>query len=435
MQDEKRLGEIAGRLEKLTIYDVRQVARVVRAHLTSGQKGLIIEAILNIASAKEEPTPPQIRGAHPKSDKYDEELVAEIYDCRKYHLLLKTCGDLKLETGVHDANSSGVEGEVCGLLDKNGEKFILRLNKSQVNILQQTVDKYNLRVGDEVTAVCSHGLGGACVAGVLSVNGKPAKLGVARADFSSLTRIYPKKRMILSHGGNITCRMIDLFAPVAFGQRALVCAPANSGKTTLLKSVALGICANYGETEVVCLQLSARPEEVTDFSTSLDRAKHFSTSFNMPAETNRRVANLAFEYCKRRAEEGGDAVIIADGLFGSGLSDEEISGLLYCALNSEEGGSLTVIATMPEGTSGFTNVANMYLGLSKSLSSARIFPAIDICASYSGREESLLPGEELAAAHTLRSLALKGTATEDIINIFKATQDNAELTKQYKNGR
>ena len=210
----------------------------------------------------------------------------------------------------------------------------------------------------------------------MSINGFPADEKLQRRDFTALTHIYPEKRLVLSGSCDISLSIIDLLAPVELGERGFVCAPANCGKTYLLKAVAHGICANYRDLEVIILTLGARPEEITEFRKSGDNFRLFYTSFDRSDEEHLSVANVAFDYAKRLVELRKDVVILADGLYES-LPAEAVKNYLYCALNAEEGGSLTVIAATPQGLDG-SGAANMVLNLSSALKAQRVFPAIDI---------------------------------------------------------
>lgn len=436
MQGDEMLKDVEERLENMTIYEVRQIAREVKSHLTSGQKGAIIEAILAIARGEVDLAPQSKRGAPPKSDKYDERLVADVFCCREYFLSLNGNGAASTMTVSdsvcgYDALS---DKEYSGYLDRDGQNWFL-YGKERVFVSELFVSRFSLRLGD---FVCCKGRkkNAADAAGayeILSVNGVMVSEPLKRKDFSALTHVYPSTRVYLSCGEDISLRMIDLFAPVALGQRGIISAPANSGKTTLIKSIAHGICANYRDFEVIILTLGARPEEITEINKSTDNITYFYTSFDKSDEEHLSRANLAFEYAKRCVELEKNAVILVDGLY-ENIPSELIKNYLFCAINAEEGGTLTVIAAMPQEFN-YSGVANTVLCLSPVLAAERTFPAIDVLKSYSGREELLLDAEEKRLSVALRSKLARGAAAEDIINLFKETKSNAELAELIKNGR
>ena len=149
--------------------------------------------------------------------------------------------------------------------------------------------------------------------------------------------------------------MIDVFSPLALGQRAFISAPARSGKTTLIKQIAQGICANYPYLKVIVAALCERPEVITDFKRTLVDCELFYTGFDMSAENHLRTLRLAAEYAKRFPETGEHAIILFDGItrFMQNCSSEavardEINKLLYSACNAEEGGSLTILSTISQ---------------------------------------------------------------------------------------
>lgn len=437
MRSEEMLKDVEERLENMTIYEVRQIAREVKSHVTSGQKGSIIDAILSIARGEVDFAPVSKRGAPPKSDKYDERLVADILGCREYFLALNSGAAEKSTMSVSDsAYEQAVLSEklYCGCLDKEGTNYFLYA-KERVFVSELFVSRYALRLGDLITCKGRRKNVADMVGAseILTVNGVSVEEPLKRKNFSALTHVYPVSRVHLAFGNDVSLRMIDLFAPVALGQRGVISAPANCGKTTLIKSIAHGICANYRDFEVIILTLGARPEEITEFTKFSDKITYFYTSFDRSDEEHISRANLAFEYAKRRVEMNRNAIILVEGLY-ENIPSELIKNYLFCAINAEEGGSLTVIAAMPREFN-YGGVANMVLNLSPVLATERTFPAIDILKSYSGREEALLGEEERILSVALRAKLARGAAAGEIINLFKKTETNAELAQIVNNGR
>lgn len=433
MRIEELLRDVLNRLDKMTIYEVRQIAREVRAHVTSGQKAAIIESINAIATGVEEPSPASKRGAPPKSDKYDVQLVTDVLECREYYLA-KILQDNRESASVSDPEyeySLRSDREYEGYLYKDGENFVL-FSDEKVFVPELFVTKYALRAGDKIRCR-GRKKSSADYAGlyeIISINGLPYSDSDKRERFKNLTRVYPAHRIVLSSGetgGDAALRITDLFAPVALGQRRIIASPPNCGKTTLLKSIARGIYANYRDFEVVILTLGARPEEVTDFLKSGENRTVFYTSFEKPDEEHLLQASLAFEYAKRCAELKKNVFVLADGLY-ENLPDGVIKSLLSCALCAEEGGSLTVIAALPPAAN-FAGIANSVTTLSPALAAQRIFPAIDLRNTYSGREETLLSEEELKISTAFRQKLSDGTPDKDVINCFNQTKSNRELTE------
>ena len=286
MRSVEMLENIEERLDNMTIYEVRQIAREVKAHVTSGQKGMIIEAILSIARAEVDFAPVSRRGAPPKSDRYDEKLVSDILELREYFIALKNGGRSELKMSVNDSAYEYAlrsDKEYCGYLDTDGQNYFL-YGKEWVFVSELFITRHSLRLGDKI---CCKGrrknsLDMVGAYEILTVNGVPVQDVGERKEFSALTHLYPATRVRLS--GDVSLRIIDLFAPLALGQRGVISAPANSVKTTLIKSIAHVICANYRDFEFIILTLGARPEEITDFTKSSDEITYFYTTFDKSEE-------------------------------------------------------------------------------------------------------------------------------------------------------
>ena len=452
MAESKILTDITERIEKLNIFELRQVARAVGVHRPAdGKKSRVIEAVLQIAQGICAPEPQSLRGAPPKSQQYDEQLVADIKTCREYYLALKGGEQVEepLLSTVSDSVYEKVESSAkpCGgILDLSGKYAFLRVNgvtatqNSDIFVHESFINRYALRQGDKVCGTCMRKSENECagLVEVLSVNGNKPEDTANRRRFSQLTHIYPATTVKTAvQNGDTACRIIDLFSPLALGQRAFISAPSRSGKTTLIKQIATGISRNYPKIKVVLLLLNARPEEITDFKRSLQGCELFYTTFDMPAESHALSAELAVEYAKRQTELGNDVILLFDGItrltrsFGlQGKAVEQINKILYCACNAEEGGSLTVISTLASDDAlynEFIGLANMVITLSPELSARRLFPAIDAKSCYADGDERLLSNDELNAAAALRELP-----AEEIIKLFKQFETNEEIILKYK---
>ncbi len=276
-----------------------------------------------------------------------------------------------------------------------------------------------------------------------------------RAFFDSLTPFYATERLTLENG-NLSTRMIDLFAPIGKGQRALIVSPPKAGKTILLQNIANSIIANHPEAYIIVLLIDERPEEVTDMKRNV-RAEVVSSTFDEPALRHVNVARIVLEKAKRLVEQRYDVVILLDSLTrlaraynqveptsGKVLSGGVDSNALHkpkrffgAARNIEEGGSLSIIATALVETGSkmdevifeeFKGTGNMELVLSRRIAERRIFPAVDLKKSGTRREEYLLSDEVLQKMFALRN-ALGKLDEFDIIELvmkkMKNTKSNA----------
>ena len=297
---------------------------------------------------------------------------------------------------------------------------------------------------------------------VLQVNGRPVEFIRDRAHFEHLTPLFPDEKFDLTSGRtcNISTRVVDMFAPIGKGQRALIVAPPKTGKTLLLKDIANAIAENHPETYIMILLIDERPEEVTDMSRSVN-AEVIASTFDEPAEHHVKIAGIVLEKAKRMVECGHDVVILLDSITRlarayntvSPASGKILSGgvdanalqkpkrFFGAARNIEGGGSLTIIATALTETSSkmdevifeeFKGTGNMELQLNRTLANKRIFPAVDIIASSTRRDDLLLRTETLNRMWILRRFLSDRTpieAMEFIKDRMERTRDNDELLR------
>jgi len=299
---------------------------------------------------------------------------------------------------------------------------------------------------------------------VETVNFSDPEQSRKRAQFGQLTPIFPNKKMSLETGPKeLATRLVDMFAPIGMGQRALIVSPPKAGKTTLLKRIAGAISANCPDVILMALLIDERPEEVTDIARSVD-GEIIASTFDRPADEHIRVANLALEKAKRLAEAQRDVVILLDSITRLARASNltvppsgrtltgglDPSGLYFpkrffgSARNFEEGGSLTIIGTALTDTGSrmddviyeeFKGTGNMELHLSRKLAEQRIFPAIDITRSGTRREELLIPEDELARLWILRKRIVgvdEAGALNLILDKLKQTQTNKEFLMSIK---
>ena len=282
-----------------------------------------------------------------------------------------------------------------------------------------------------------------------------------RYTFQQLTSIPPEEQITLeAKDARLTTRIIDLFCPIGKGTRGLIVAPPRTGKTTLLHDIAHGVVENHPECYLIVLLVDERPEEVTDFKRSVD-AEIYASSNDEDIPSHIRVAELAIERAKRLVESGKDVVLLLDSITrlsraynsASGKGGRTMTGgldiralekprqLFSAARNCEEGGSLTIIATALIETGSkmdelifqeFKGTGNMEMVLDRKAAELRLWPAVNLNASGTRREELLLSGKRLEAAQFLRR-ALAGQKIEDaaeaMIDRIGQTKTNEEFLK------
>ncbi|WP_210605302.1 transcription termination factor Rho [Brevibacterium oceani] len=295
-----------------------------------------------------------------------------------------------------------------------------------------------------------------------SVNGLTVDDARSRVEFSKLTPLYPQERLRLETTSKLhSTRLIDLITPIGKGQRGLIVAPPKAGKTTIMQQVANAITENNPEAHLMVVLVDERPEEVTDMQRAV-KGEVIASTFDRPADDHTTIAELAIERAKRLVEMGSDVVVLLDNITRLGrayniaqpasgriLSGGVDANALYppkkffgAARNIEGGGSLTILATALVETGSkmdevifeeFKGTGNMELRLSRQLADKRIFPAIDVNASSTRREEMLMTGEETKVMWQLRRL-LSGLeqqqAVELLMSKLKETGSNAEFLMQ-----
>ncbi|MFF4404399.1 transcription termination factor Rho [Streptomyces sp. NPDC001262] len=362
---------------------------------------------------------------------------------------------------------------VAGILDILDNYAFIRTSgylpgPNDVYVSLAQVRKNGLRKGDHVTGAVRQPKDGErrekfnALVRLDSVNGMAPETGRGRPEFGKLTPLYPQDRMRLeTDPGVLTTRIIDLVAPIGKGQRGLIVAPPKTGKTMIMQAIANAITTNNPECHLMVVLVDERPEEVTDMQRSV-KGEVISSTFDRPAEDHTTVAELAIERAKRLVELGHDVVVLLDSITRLGraynlaapasgriLSGGVDSTALYppkkffgAARNIEDGGSLTILATALVETGSrmdevifeeFKGTGNMELKLDRKLSDKRIFPAVDVDASSTRKEEILLGGEELSIVWKLRRVlhALDSQqAIELLLDKMKQTKSNAEFLMQ-----
>lgn len=333
-----------------------------------------------------------------------------------------------------------------------------------VYVSNTQIRRFRLQTGDEIVGDARKASGDERYAPLMyvhKVNGDPPEASIHRKPFDSLTPIYPTKRLHLETAPTgFSMRLIDLIAPIGYGQRGLIVAPPKAGKTTLLKNIAQSISKNHPDVKLIVLLIDERPEEVTDMKRSIDGEVIYST-FDEAPEHHGKIAELVLERAKRLVEHKKDVVILLDSITrlaraynliipptGRTLSGGLDPGALHkpkrffgAARNIEEGGSLTILATALMETGSrmdevifeeFKGTGNMEVRLDRQLQEKRVFPAIDIAKSGTRREEALLSGSELSAVWAVRkAMSSRNTVdvTEEILNKLTRTRTNADFVQ------
>ena len=361
---------------------------------------------------------------------------------------------------------------VAGILDVLDNYAFVRTSgylpgNNDVYVSLGQVKKYNLRKGDAVVGAIrqprENDNSGRqkynAIVKIDSINGLPIEQAADRVEFNKLTPLYPSERLRLeTESGKLTTRIIDLVSPIGKGQRGLIVSPPKAGKTLVLQAIANAIAKNNPEVHLMVVLVDERPEEVTDMQRTV-KGEVIASTFDRPAEDHTTVAELAIERAKRLVELGHDVVVLLDSITRLGraynlaapasgriLSGGVDSSALYppkrffgAARNIEDGGSLTILATALVETGSkmdevifeeFKGTGNMELRLSRQLADKRIFPAVDVNASGTRREEMLMGVDETKVNWKLRR-ALAGLETQQALELvltqLKDTSSNVEF--------
>ena len=359
---------------------------------------------------------------------------------------------------------------IAGILDVLDNYAFVRTSgylpgPNDVYVSLGQVKKYALRKGDAVVGAIRQIPEGEqparqkynALVKVDSINGLPLQQAEGRVEFGKLTPLYPQERLRLeTEQAKVSTRIIDLVAPIGKGQRGLIVSPPKAGKTLILQAIANAITKNNPEVHLMVVLVDERPEEVTV------KGEVIASTFDRPAEDHTTVAELAIERAKRLVELGYDVVVLLDSITRLGRAYNQVvpasgrilsggvdSAALYppkrffgAARNIENGGSLTIIATALVETGSkmdevifeeFKGTGNMELRLSRQLADKRIFPAVDVSASGTRREEMLMGPDEVKVTWKLRR-ALAGLDTQAALDIvlgkLKETASNVEFLVQ-----
>lgn len=346
-------------------------------------------------------------------------------------------------------------------------------SRDDIHVGQRLVQQYNLRTGDEIAGEVGKRPGrgkSPPLQQIVAVNGRPPEELRHRTNFSDLTATHPKERLVLEcelmrlGQPDYTNRIIDLLCPFGKGQRALIVAPAKAGKTMMLQAIAEGIVRNQPNAFVLILLVDERPEEITEME-SCGYGEVVASSFDFPPDRHVAITKLQLERARRRVELGQDVVIVLDSITRLARAHNKVGessgrtltgGLDATSMDQpkkflgsaryidpkQEGGSLTIIGTALIDTGSkmdqvifeeFKGTGNSELVLSREIAERRVFPAIDLTASATRREELLLSDDALQASHAIRrrlAAAEPVEAMSHLLYLMKQAKTNAELIHQ-----
>jgi transcription termination factor Rho len=375
-----------------------------------------------------------------------------------------------IDTEIHEDD---ILVPVAGILDVHESYAFVRTTgylpgSNDVYVSLAMVRKHGLRKGDAITGSTKQPKDGDRrekfnpLVRIDTVNGGDLESARNRPEFSKLTPLYPQDRLRLeTEPGNLTTRVIDLVAPIGKGQRGLIVSPPKAGKTMVLQAIANAITVNNPEAHLMVVLVDERPEEVTDMQRSV-KGEVIASTFDRPAEDHTIIAELAIERAKRLVELGHDVVVLLDSMTRLGraynlaapasgriLSGGVDSTALYppkrffgAARNIEHGGSLTILATALVETGSrmdevifeeFKGTGNMELKLDRRLADKRVFPAVDVDASGTRKEDLLLAPDELKIVWKLRRVlhALdQQQSIELLLSKLRETKTNLEFLLQ-----
>lgn len=433
-------------LNQLSILQLKQLAKQKEIkNISKMNKEELIEAILGVTAKPVEAEVPEQAEEEPKPSE-----TKQVKD--EGEILPNNKDDFYVE-GVLEVLPDGY-----GFI--RGDNYLSTPKDVYVSPVQ--IRRFRLDTGDKLRGIARKAKEGEKFPALIyvnMVNGDNPEMAMKRVSFDDLTPIFPNRRMHLeSNPKEYSMRLLDLVAPIGFGQRGMIVAAPKVGKTTMLKQLANSIVANHPEVELIVLLIDERPEEVTDMKRSIRGDVIYSTFDELP-EHHTKVAEIVLERAKRLAEHKKDVVILLDSITrlaraynltipssGRTLSGGFDPAALHkpkrffgAARNIEEGGSITILATALVETGSrmdevifeeFKGTGNMEVYLDRKLSEKRIFPAIELNKSGTRREDLLLSAKELEVVNKIRKAFSDSPAanvTDMLLKIITTTRTNSEF--------
>ena len=449
------LEDLVAKTEKMTVSDLRSTAREFGLIPRNLKRSVLIERIIAAYKGELAPETPKKSGRPPKSSdniKQDEPVLTP-------------------DTAV---NADNVDPALprTGILEiiSDGYGFVRTHNYSSTPgkdyyVSSNIVSRMNLKSGDKLKVVLRQYPDKAAPTAIFveEINDVVCQ-EIKRTPFDALEPCFPNQRLNLrSEKSDYSLRVLDLVAPIGKGQRGLIVSPPKTGKTILLKKLAMAITRNHPEIHLTVLLIDERPEEVTDFKESVNCEVVYST-FDQQPYNHCRIAELVFANARRRVEQGQDVMILLDSITRLGRAYNQIAeqtgrtltgGLDIAALqepkklfgsgrNVRGGGSLTILATALIDTGSkmddiiyeeFKGTGNMEIQLDRRMSEKRIFPAVDLNRSGTRREELLLNQNQLEGMYLVRRMLSREDsvqATEELLEVVMTTENNDETIDTLK---
>ncbi len=471
-------------LNQLSLTDLKNLAKEKGLKTTGKNKKDIIEMLIAEFEKSKAPSNPNevvenVEAPNYTESDYNEEGITPFYGSQASYQKQSLIGndannqkpfDPNQEIVTNNKDDFIVEGVLEVLQDGygflRGENYLSTPKDVYVSPVQ--IRRFRLQTGDKLKGIGrtpKEGEKFPALIYVNSVNNDSPDVAIKRKSFDDLTPIFPNRRIKLDLTGDFSMRIVDLIAPIGFGQRGMIVAAPKVGKTTMLKKLANAITASNPNAELIVLLIDERPEEVTDMKRSIKGEVIYSTFDELP-EHHAKVAEIVLERAKRLVEHKKDVIILLDSITrlaraynltvpssGKTLSGGFDPAALHkpkrffgAARNIEEGGSITILATALVETGSrmddvifeeFKGTGNMEVYLDRKLSERRIFPAIDINKSGTRRDDLLLTPKEYAFMNKMRKALNDNssnslTITDTFIKYMTATKSNDELIAKFE---
>ncbi|MCM1533928.1 MAG: transcription termination factor Rho [Corallococcus sp.] len=452
----KTAEELLEAMRNMNIADLRAVAREFSIVPRNRKREDLIDRIMSVYNGESEPETPKKAGRPPKLNNRVEQSPPELID------------------DVEDREDDNVDPDLprAGILEimPDGYGFVRTHNYSNTPgrdyyMSANMISRMGLKSGDKLKVVLRKYSDRAAPTAIYvqEINDQPCN-AIRRTPFDALEACFPNERINMQSDRNdYSLRVLDLIAPIGKGQRGLIVAPPKTGKTILLKKIAMAVKKNHPEIYLSVLLIDERPEEVTDFKESVDCEVAYST-FDQQPSNHCRVAELVFANARRRVEQGQDVMILLDSITRLGRAYNQTAeqsgrtltgGLDIAALqepkkmfgsgrNVRGGGSLTILATALIDTGSkmddiiyeeFKGTGNMEIQLDRRMSEKRIFPAVDLNRSGTRREDLLLNQSQLEGIYLVRRMLAREDAvqaTEELLEVVMTTDNNDETIDTLK---
>ncbi|MCH5153188.1 MAG: transcription termination factor Rho [Clostridiales bacterium] len=449
--------EFLASLPDLNVHDLRKIARSVDLFPKSRKRDELIKVIVGRLKGEIDAEIPIRSGRPPRDvDKVSRPMLE--YDGKEEATSSDNVDPSLPRTGILEINAEGGYGFV------RTNNYSSTPNKDYY-VSANMISRMKVQSGDKLKVAIRQypDRQAPTVIFIDEINDTPCN-NIQRVPFEALEPCFPNKRINMrTDKSDYSLRVLDLVAPIGKGQRGLIVAPPKTGKTILLKKIAMAVKANHPEVHLTVLLIDERPEEVTDFKESVDCEVVYST-FDQQPQNHCRVAELVFANAKRRVEQGQDVMILMDSITRLGRAYNQIAeqtgrtltgGLDIAALqepkkmfgagrNTRNGGSLTILATALIDTGSkmddiiyeeFKGTGNMEIQLDRRMSEKRIFPAVDLNRSGTRREELLLNQAQLEGMYLVRRMLSREDtvqATEELLEVVMTTENNDDTIDTLK---